>query len=323
MGTGPIKTRNTNGENAMGIFHCPVGAAFYDDEDCIDCGMCTAETEEQMVEASKKIRAYLRTNAPKPGPVKKIAVCGKGGVGKSSITTLIAGALKTEGFTILVLDTDESNPGLFRMFGFENGPKPLMTLLSRFASNEPAIGTEWLMKGDTLTVQDIPKEFILENDGLRFLMIGKIEDPFQGCACSMADIARDLMRKLVPNEKEIVLVDMEAGVESFGRGVERNVDTVLIIVEPSFESMALAGKIGYMCEGMGIFRVRAVLNKVPSEKIRQRMIEELDRKNIKVIGTVYYDPELSEAGFEGRPPGQSKAAGEVEAIIKNLFDEAN
>ncbi len=305
----------------MGIFHCPVGAAFYDDEDCIDCGMCTADTEEQMVEASKKIRVYLRANAPKPGPIKKVAVCGKGGVGKSSLTALLARTLQSDGYTLIVLDTDESNPGLFRMFGFEKEPKPLMTMLSRFASGKPGPGTEWLMS-DTINLEDIPAEFILNNDNLKFLMIGKIEDPFQGCACSMADIARDLMRKLILKAKEIVLVDMEAGVESFGRGVERNVDTVLIIVEPSFESMALAEKIGYMCEGMGIFRVRAVLNKVPSEKIRQRMIEELDRKNLKVIGTVSYDPELSEAGFEGRPPGRSKAAPDVDAIVKNLFNEA-
>ena len=66
------------------------------------------------------------------------------------------------------------------------------------------------------------------------------------------------------------MVDMEAGVESFGRGVERNADTVLIIVEPSFESMALAGKIVYMSEGMGIYRVKAILNKVPSESMREK-----------------------------------------------------
>jgi len=306
----------------MGLFHCPFGAAFYDDEECIDCGMCAAETEEQMVEASKKIRAFLKANAPKPGPIKKVTVCGKGGVGKSSITTLLARAFQTEGYTTLVLDTDESNPGLFRMFGFEREPKPLMTLLSRFASGNPTPDTEWL-RGDTLSFDDIPSEFLLTDNHLKFLMVGKIEDPFQGCACSMADITRDLMRKLVLKEKEAILVDMEAGVESFGRGVERNVDTVLIIVEPSFESMALAGKIGYMCEGMGIFRVRAILNKVPTEKIRQRMIKELDRQGIRVIGTVFYDPELSEAGFEGRAPGQSKAGRDVENIVRTLLEEAN
>jgi CO dehydrogenase maturation factor len=242
-------------------------------------------------------------------------------VGKSSITTLLAGAFQNKGYTTLVLDTDESNPGLFRLFGFGEGPKPLMALLKRFSKGESVSGTEWLMR-ENITVQDIPSDFILDKDRLRFLMIGKIEDPFQGCACSMADITRDLMRKLVLKEKEVILVDMEAGVESFGRGVERNVDTVLIIIEPSFESMALAGKIGYMSEGMGIFRVRAILNKVPTEKIRQRMIEELDRKNIRVMGTVFYDPELSEAGFEGRAPGKSKAGNDVENIVRTLLDEA-
>jgi CO dehydrogenase maturation factor len=295
-----------------------MGVAFYDDEGCIDCGMCAAETEEQMVEASKKIRAFLKANAPKPGPVKKITICGKGGVGKSSITTLIAGAFQSRGYTPLVLDTDESNPGLFRMFGFEQGPKPLMTMLERFAPGEPSSGREWIMR-ETLTVQDIPPEFILAKDGLKFLMIGKIEDPFQGCACSMADITRDLMRKLALKEKEVILVDMEAGVESFGRGVERNVDTVLIVVEPSFESMGLAGKIAYMSEGMGIYRVKAVLNKVPSEKVRQKMMEEMDRAGVKVAGTINYDPGLNEAGFEGRPPGDVTARKDMETIIGNLL----
>ena len=98
----------------MGIFHCPLGVAFYDDEGCIDCGMCAAETQEQMVEASKKIRAFLKANAPNPGPVKKVAVCGKGGVGKSSLTTLLAGSFLRRGYRVCVLDTDESNPGLSR-----------------------------------------------------------------------------------------------------------------------------------------------------------------------------------------------------------------
>ena len=304
----------------MGLFHCPMGAPFYDDDACIDCGMCSATTHEEMVEASKRIRAYLRSHAVKKGAIEKIAVSGKGGTGKSTIVTLMANALRGEGYSVLVLDTDESNPGLYRMFGFDKEPKPLMTLLSRFSLDEPEPNTEWLRR-EEIALQDIPSEYILNRDGLKFLMVGKIEDPFQGCACSMADVTRDLMGKLVVQDREIVLVDMEAGIESFGRGVERNVDTVLMIVEPSFESIALAGKIGYMAEGMGISRVRAILNKVPSEKVRQRMIEELNKKNIKTIGTVYYDPQLSEAGFEGTALGDSKATEDMKGITNLLLDE--
>jgi CO dehydrogenase maturation factor len=298
-----------------------MGAAFYDDEVCIDCGMCSATTEADMVEASKKIRAYLKAHAASKGPIKKIAVCGKGGVGKSTIVNLIANTLRGEGYRVLVLDTDESNPGLYRMFGFDKQPKPLIRLLSRFSVGQPEPNTEWITR-DEIAIQDIPAEYILNRDGLKFLMVGKIEDPFQGCACSMADITRDLMGKLIVKDKEVALVDMEAGIESFGRGVERNVDTVLIIVEPSFESMALAEKIGYMAQGMGISRVQAILNKVPSDNTRQRMIGELNKRSIRTIGTVYYDPQISEAGFEGRAPGDSKAMDDVRGIIKQLLNEA-
>ncbi|MBM4446406.1 MAG: adenylyl-sulfate kinase [Chloroflexi bacterium] len=305
----------------MGLFHCPMGAAFYEDDDCIDCGMCYAKTKDEMIEASKRIRTYLKAHALKNSTVKKIAVCGKGGVGKSTIVTLLANALREAGYSVLVFDTDESNPGLYRMFGFDKQPRALMTVLSRLPSGKREVSAKWLTP-DQITVADIPSEYILGGDGFKFLMVGKIEDPFQGCACSMANIAGDFVGKLVVQDKELVLIDIEAGIESFGRGVERNVDMVLIVVEPSFESMALAEKITYMAEGMGISRVRAILNKVPSDKVRQRMAEELDRKGVKTLGAIYFDPELSEAGFEGAIPANSKATEEMKAIAELLLGES-
>lgn len=305
----------------MGLFHCPMGSPFYDDDDCIDCGMCAATTREEMVEASKKIRAYLRSHAVNTGIIKKIAVSGKGGVGKSSIVTLMANTLRECGYCVLVLDTDESNPGLYRMFGFDTEPRPLMALLSRFSQGDVEPNTEWITR-DEISIDEIPAEYILSRNGLRFLEVGKIDDPFQGCACSMADVTRDLVGKLILRDNELVLVDLEAGIESFGRGIERNVDTVLTVVEPSFESIALAGKINYMAEGMGINRIRAVLNKVPSEKIRQRMVAELEQKGIETIGTIYYDAELSEAGFEGTALGNSRAMEDIRGITNRLLDKA-
>ena len=305
----------------MPEFHCPMGAAYYDDEDCIDCGLCYAETKEEMIAASKKVREYLRTHAERKAIFQKVSVCGKGGVGKSTVVTLMANVLRGKGYATLVIDTDESNPGLYRMFGFDKQPKPLMTLLSRFSLGEPEPNTEWLTQGEILT-QDIPSEYILEDDNLKFLMVGKIEDPFQGCACTMADVTRDLIGKLLIKSNEVVLVDMEAGVESFGRGVERNVDTVLVIVEPSFESFALAERISYMADGIGVNRVRAILNKVPSEGIEEKIIEKLKEKSIKFVGTIYYDPQVNEAGFEGEALGDSKAKEEMGKITRRLLDES-
>ena len=306
----------------MGAIHCPIGSAFYDDEPCIDCGLCLATNKEEMVAASAKLRAYLRSHAERNVLSKKIAIAGKGGVGKSTVVALMANALREAGYRILILDTDESNPGLHRMLGFDNQQaRPLMSLLERFSLGEKRPETEWLNQ-DEIPIRDIPGEFLFEKDSLKFLMVGKITDPFQGCACSMADIARLFIQKLALEDKEVVLIDMEAGVESFGRGVERGVDTVLIIVEPSFESLALAEKISYMADGIGVNRVRAILNKIPSEKIEKKIIEELEKRKIKTIGTIYLDPQISEAGLTGETiPDDSKAEEETKKFTELLLAE--
>lgn len=301
----------------MGEFHCPMGAAFYDDEGCILCEMCSAKTEQEMIEASKKIRAHLKSQAPRNTPLRKIAVAGKGGVGKSTVTVLLANVMKQKGYAVLVLDTDESNPGLLKLFGFEKEPTPLINLLPRFSSGDISLDTEWL-KRDGITLSTIPAEYIVEGAGLKFMMVGKIQDPFQGCACSMADMSRELIGKLSLAENEIIVVDMEAGVESFGRGVERYMDTVLVLVEPSLESIALAEKISYMAQGMGIDRVSAILNKVTSNRAEERMLEELRKRNVRVAGTVYFDSILNEAGFEGIVPLDSPAMANVQKVINRL-----
>ncbi len=304
----------------MGIFHCPFGCPYYEDEGCIDCGLCSATTNEEMVEASKKVRAYLKAHAKQGGPIKKIAVCGKGGVGKSTMVTLMAQALVGLNYKVLVLDTDESNPGLYRSLGFDQAPKPLLSLMSRFSYTQlPEEDTHWIMLPE-IKMSDIPPAYIPHQNGINFLMVGKIDNPFQGCACSMADVTRGLVARLSLKEDEIILIDMEAGVESFGRGVERSVDLVLSVVEPSFESMALAEKIRYMAEGMGIDRVGAILNKVPSEDIREKMTAELGKRNVESLGTIYFDQGVQEAGFEGRPPGETKAGEEVKAITQLLIN---
>jgi CO dehydrogenase maturation factor len=304
----------------MGIFHCPFGCPYYEDEGCIDCGLCLATTNEEMVEASKKVRAYLKAHARQGKSLQKIAVCGKGGVGKSTVVTLMAKALAALNYRVLVLDTDESNPGLYRSLGFDKTPKPLNSLMSRFSYKEkPEEDTYWIMLPE-MKVTDISPAYILEQNSIKFLMVGKIEDPFQGCACSMADVTRGLVSRLSLRENEIMLIDMEAGVESFGRGVERSVDLVLSIVEPSFESMALAEKIVYMAEGMGINRAGALLNKVPSAAIKEKMIKELGERNVQTLGTIHFDQKVQEAGFEGRPPDNSKAGEEVEEITQLLIN---
>lgn len=302
----------------MGYFHCPIGASYYDDDACIDCGMCSAQTSAEKVDASLKIRAYFKERRPRPGRATKIAVCGKGGVGKSTVIALMATALSDAAYEVLVLDADESNPGFHRILGFPEEPRPLASILPAKNINDSNPGESWF-HAEKISIRDIPKDVILVKDGVKLMETGKITDPFQGCGCAMAGIAGELIQKLTLDEGQIVLIDMEAGVENFGRGVERYSDTVVIIVEPSFESIALAEKIAYMAEGMGIAGVSAILNKVPTEEMKARLYEELARRKIEIAGTIYLDQELFMAGFEGKPVRNTAATTSIKPIINSIL----
>ena len=164
----------------MGIFHCPFGCPYYEDEGCIDCGLCTATTNEEMVEASKKVRAYLKAHAQQGRPIQKIAVCGKGGVGKSTMVTLMAKALVSLNYSVLVLDTDESNPGLYRSLGFDKTPKPLYSLMSRFSYREqPEEDTQWIMLPE-IKVTDIPPDLYSSAKRYQVSDGGKDRRPLSG-----------------------------------------------------------------------------------------------------------------------------------------------
>jgi len=293
----------------MGYFHCPLGAPYYDDDACIDCGLCYAKTPEERVEASRKIREYMKAHAPRTSAVSKVAVCGKGGSGKTTAVALLTLALKEAGRRVIVIDADETNPGLGRMLGIKGEPKALSDLFSEGGL---------LSERERFSMDDIPRGYVSVINSLRFMAVGKILDPFQGCACSLAESARQIVEKLELKEGELLILDMEAGVESFGRGVERHADTILVVVEPSFESIVVAGRIAQMAQGMGIGRVGAILNKVSSESMATRTAQELEKRGVKVFGVLNYSPELAATAFEGKPV-RNRVAVEEAGIIVTAF----
>lgn len=297
----------------MGLFHCPLGAAYYDDDGCIDCGLCEATTSEEKVEASRKIREYMKSHTVRKQRVSKIAVCGKGGTGKSTVTALMAYAFRDAGYTVMVLDSDESNPGLGRMLGMEKEPVPLGDLFNKRDGMEDS-GDVSLSGKEAFSLAGIPEQCITGSNGISLMLTGKIHDPFQGCACSLAESARQIVEKLQAGENEVLIMDTEAGVESFGRGVERYVDTVLIVVEPSLTSIELAERIAGMALGMGVNRVGVVLNKMSSGEMAASVEAKLSVKKVKVLGSIKYDPLISDMSLEGKALLTQAGGGEGEAI---------
>lgn len=262
--------------------------------------------------------------------MKKIAICGKGGSGKSVITRLLANGLRNRGRRVLVVDADESNTSLHRMFGTGDPPKTLIDLLGGLQKIEEAIvaqinagGTEETLElmRDTLEmpVSDIPADYIFEADsGIKLCVVGKIMMALDGCACPMGIVSRSFLKKLRLESDEIAIIDLEAGVEHFGRGVETSVDAVLAVVEPSIDSLEIAERIGELSEQIQIADVWAVLNKVPSEQIGSELKARLESKNITVIGSIPQDPAIFESCLRGSALGEDVVAEDVDTIVDFL-----
>ncbi|MFC1939085.1 adenylyl-sulfate kinase [Chloroflexota bacterium] len=260
--------------------------------------------------------------------MQKIAVCGKGGSGKSVLVRLLADGLRNRGHRVLVVDSDESNTGLERMLGFDSRCRPLIDLLGGKQKLEEEIVTRvkageseetiQLVK-EEMPVASIPPEYILQKDGIKLVIVGKILMALEGCACPMGIVSRSFLKKLRLEADEVAVVDLEAGVEHFGRGVETSVDCVLVVVEPSIDSLEVAERIRELADQIQIADVWAVLNKITSEEIADRLTAHLNKKGISVIGSIRQDPEIFESCLEGRPIRGQVVAEDVDRILDFLF----
>ncbi len=248
----------------------------------------------------------------------KISICGKGGSGKSTLVTILANQARTKGFRVLVVDSDESNSGLYKMLGFENPPVPLMELVGGKSKLKKSMNKPNIFNQDKIFTRDIPLQNIQKNDNLTLVSIGKILQSLEGCACPMGVLNREFLKKLVLEDKEIALVDMEAGVEHFGRGVDEGIDRVLLIVEPSLESITIAERIKSLAAGLSK-KVYAVLNKIDSEDLETRLEGELKKRDIPVIGYIPSDKAVFEACLEGRALNQGAAFQSAGRVLDALL----
>jgi len=203
----------------------------------------------------------------------KILVCGKGGCGKSVVAALIAKELAKRGKRVLVIDTDESNFGVYRNFGVEQ-PKDFMEYLGgKEAVRRELIKSIQSGSGEKvrmfkeITIDEIPEDYVVSKDNIKIMAIGKIHDFGEGCACPMGAVAREFLEALKLNEDEYVVVDTDAGIEHFGRGVEVGCDVIVAIVEPSYESIQLTNKIVELANKIGKRDV-VLANKVDDETMK-------------------------------------------------------
>ncbi len=255
--------------------------------------------------------------------MKKIAVGGKGGSGKSSTVALLANALRDKGYRVLVVDSDESNPALYRILGLAERPAPLLDLVGgkgrvfdTFKDASPR--SDGLLTRDTIHVEDIPSDYIVTSDGISLVCIGKILRSLEGCACPMGVLTREFLKRLSLDKDEMAVIDLEAGIEHFGRGVETSVDSLLIVTEPSLDSLELARKMNALADEVGMENAWTMLNKVPSPELARRMKADLEEGGLSVVGVISFDTDVQTSGLEGRPIESRRARDVMASIVDQL-----
>jgi CO dehydrogenase maturation factor len=237
---------------------------------------------------------------------QRILVCGKGGSGKSTVVTILARELCNKGQDILVIDGDASNPGgLSRLlFGLQHGPRPLIDFFGGRTNvdcpvDNPAgltrINDSVPITTNRLKIAEIPSDYYYRSGGLLLFQVGKIETACEGCDGPMSKVSRDFI--LAGNW--ITLVDVEAGIEHFGRGLEENVDIVIVVVDPTYESYLIAERVIKLNAEMGIKKTGAILNKIDTPETQSIMEDELSKRKIPVMGVIMKDASLFEAGLKG------------------------
>ncbi len=229
----------------------------------------------------------------------KVVVCGKGGSGKSTLSVLLARSFTNLGYRVLLVDADESNFGIPHLLGVQ-APVSLLDSFGGKKGFKEKLNQPLAVDGGGIfpvrqRIEEIPEKCIASGDGIRMVSVGKIHHFGEGCACPMGVLARKFLASLEVEEKEMVIVDAEAGVEHFGRGVAGECDLILAVVDPTAESFSLAGKMAEMSKKAGR-DVFFILNKIEPaiEAVVWRHIEPE-----RVIGTIGKSDDIFMASLEG------------------------
>jgi len=247
----------------------------------------------------------------------KIAVSGKGGVGK----TLVAGTLATffaeKGFKVLAIDADPS-PNLALTLGISpDEAKKIVPISENTRLIESKTKTDYQgVYRLSFSVDDIVKDFSVKSlYGVNLLVMGTVRSACTGCLCPANAVIRVLLQHLYVERSEAVVMDMEAGVEHLGRGTAKHVDAILAITDSSFKAMETAKKIYELATEMGIKKFFLVGNKV-ADANESKLIEQFaESNNISLLGLIPYDKQIIEADVRGESPIKyvSKSKG-IEAI---------
>ncbi len=238
----------------------------------------------------------------------KVAVAGKGGVGKTTIAGTLARLLGRDGLRILAVDADPSYT-LWSALGIppDEAKKiiPLTeneTLIEERLKIDGAKGYSGFFKLNP-RVDDLAEKFAIEGpDNVSLLVAGTVDIGGSGCMCPSATLLKTLMRHLILGTDEAFVMDMDAGIENLGRGTTRGMDALLVVTEPGRRSLDILGKIRSLAQDIDVGRVFAVGNKVAAPEDEEMIQEWVKSEEIPLLGIVPLDDTIKQADRKGVAP---------------------
>jgi CO dehydrogenase maturation factor len=255
----------------------------------------------------------------------KIAISGKGGVGKTLIASLLCRVFAGVGYTVIAVDADP-DANLAASLGMPHADK--ITPVSEMTELiEERTGTKSGENGPFFRlnpkVSDIPEKYALKDVGISLMVMGRMKPGGAGCYCAENSFLQALMTHLLLLKNEVVIMDMAAGIEHLTRGTARMVDILLIVVEPGRQSIETAFRISGLVKDLGIKNIALIGNKLRNAGDKDFLNSSLP--GFKFIGFLPYDAKVTEADMAGKPLYEASAAvtGEVTKIYQELVKTLN
>ncbi|OFW60328.1 MAG: carbon monoxide dehydrogenase [Candidatus Solincola sediminis] len=255
----------------------------------------------------------------------KIAVTGKGGVGKTTLAGGLARLLAKQGFNVVAVDADP-DANLASSLGI---PEEEMAEVVPIADMKELIAERTGSKPGTFgsyfkmnpKVDDLPEALSKLHDGVRLLIMGTVKEGGGGCICPESVMLKALLQHLLIARKDMVILDMEAGLEHLGRGTAASVDAMIIVIEPGMRSVQTANTIRKLASDLLVPRVYVVINKVQDPEEAEIISRRLD--GLPLLGSISFSPVVRRADIEGKSPYDLDSAfvEEVREIKDRLFAE--
>jgi CO dehydrogenase maturation factor len=263
--------------------------------------------------------------------IMKLAIAGKGGVGKTTLASLLAKVYSAEGKTVIAIDADPDT-NLASALGIPAVEARAITPITelrdlieeRTGAKPGSTGAFFKLNP---TVDDIPDRFSVQKDGIRLMVMGTVKGGGAGCVCPESALLRGLLSHLLLERSDVVVLDMDAGLEHLGRGTARGVDAFIIVVEPGKRSFQTAGAVRTLARDLGIEHCYVVGSKTRSAGDRQFITDNLP--DFEILGFVDHNSKIAEADrvgmgvFEAAPEAADEARKIKERLEASVVSRLN